>query len=407
MKLRIRKKMEKICEGLPRGGRFFCALSGGIDSVTLLKALMDYRDFFDRGREIIVLHVNHNLRGKESDLDESFVRELCTNWNLPLLSTTLEKTKSSQESLRKKRMEFFFRHLKKEDRLFLGHHLDDQAETIMFRLIRGVGLRGLAGMGEVDAPIVRPLLSFSKAEIVQAAKDWNLKWREDSSNKSTKYERNWIRLELIPLLEARRPNFSKKLAALAKEAADLPKIKVPKHFESETGWELYSLADLKSVSTGDLSRMFSLSRIPSEGLKKLLLAGKGQLHAKRKNFWVSCGYLCVEPKKIASPSRKMELYRSDLGEWQLEEEWKLADETISGEKRKKLFQEKKIPTFLRNSIPILQRGGKIQLALPNPKVAKFRFSPTKAGKWFFSSSEFRDDRAVGFSKEKSPIPQLK
>src|SRR5690606_16762424 len=120
--------------------------------------------------------------------------------------------KPSQALCREKRQAFFDKYLGENDRLFLAHHLDDQAETLLLRLMRGSGIHGLKGMAAANGKKVRPLLKVSREEILAAARDWKLSWREDSSNRSLKYERNWVRHEVLPLLESRRPGVARRIA---------------------------------------------------------------------------------------------------------------------------------------------------------------------------------------------------
>ncbi len=183
------------------GKKLLIACSGGLDSVVLTH-LMKNLNF-----EIALAHCNFSLRGKESDGDEMFVIGLAKNLEISVFAETFDTKKfaneykiSTQMAARDLRYNWFAEILKdfKYDYLLTAHHLDDDLETFFINLSRGTGLNGLTGIPKEINKVIRPLLNFSREEILQYAEENNLKWREDSSNKKTDYLRNKLRLEVLP-----------------------------------------------------------------------------------------------------------------------------------------------------------------------------------------------------------------
>jgi tRNA(Ile)-lysidine synthase len=199
---------------LPATGRVGVAVSGGADSVALLHILRGLRI------DLAVLHVNHHLRGDESDGDEAFVRELAQALGLPILVEHATPAPGNlEEEARRARRAFFLRCREEHglERVALGHTRSDQAETVLFRLLRGSGLTGLAGMRPVtDDGFIRPLLTIGRDEVRNWAREQGLKWREDSSNSDLRFSRNRLRQETIPdLSRTYNPNLEGILAGLA------------------------------------------------------------------------------------------------------------------------------------------------------------------------------------------------
>jgi tRNA(Ile)-lysidine synthase len=187
--------------------QYFVAVSGGHDSMLLLELCRS------TSLPIIVLHVNYQLRGVESNGDQVFVEDYCQRHAIPFhihrieLKEQLTSGGNLQQLARKERYAFFETHLNQVPNSYLmaAQHQDDQVETFWLQLFRGSGLSGLQGMLEKNGRILRPLLPFSSMELKQLSKKMNVSWREDSSNQSTKYLRNLFRLNLIPALEQEIP----------------------------------------------------------------------------------------------------------------------------------------------------------------------------------------------------------
>lgn len=182
---------------------YWLACSGGVDSVVLAHLFKLSKQSFG------ILHMNFQLRGKDSDEDEVFVRNLAKQLDVPcrVKISDVNKLKKDQKGntqlLARELRYTWFEEIKKETggKIVLAHHLDDQAETFFMQLERGGGVYGLAGMSQEREDYVRPLLKYKKEELLALAKQNNWKWREDVSNKSNVYKRNRYRNEWLPILK--------------------------------------------------------------------------------------------------------------------------------------------------------------------------------------------------------------
>ncbi len=206
---------------LGRTGRVGVAVSGGADSVVLLHILRRVTTLSTA--ELVVLHVNHKLRGGESEEDERFVRSLAESVGLKFVSEEALITEGNLESeARRLRLVFFAKCLSQYglERVAVGHTRSDQAETVLHRLLRGSGLTGLAAMRPVtDGWLVRPLLTVSREEIREWARREGLSWREDRSNEDLRFTRNRLRLQTMPeLIRGYNANLEAVLAATAELA---------------------------------------------------------------------------------------------------------------------------------------------------------------------------------------------
>ena len=181
--------------------KILVACSGGLDSIVLLHLLQKI------GLTLGVAHCNFKLRGAHSDADLSFVETIAGNLGVPVFTTvfdtkTYAKTQgiSTQVAARELRYEWFYSTARANgyDRIATGHHADDDLETFFINLSRVTGLRGLTGITSNTEQLIRPLLPFSRAQIMQFAKKEGLFWREDSSNSTRDYLRNKLRLDVIP-----------------------------------------------------------------------------------------------------------------------------------------------------------------------------------------------------------------
>ena len=181
--------------------KLLIACSGGLDSVVLSRLLKELKF------NLSLAHCNFSLRGKESDGDEKFVETLADKLSIPVFTKTFntkqyakELKMSTQMAARNIRYTWFEELIQQYsfDYLLTAHHLDDDLETFFINLSRGTGLRGLTGIPDINEKIIRPLLSFSREEILAYAQEKNISWREDSSNSKSDYLRNKLRLEVIP-----------------------------------------------------------------------------------------------------------------------------------------------------------------------------------------------------------------
>lgn len=201
---KVRKTISRY-RMLRRGDTVCVATSGGVDSAVLLHVLCSLGD--ELGLKLVVCHLNHGLRGKESERDFNFVKKTAQRLELPFEGKRLGEGETRKGSLqdwaRKKRYEFLEEAAAKHGarKVALGHTLDDQAETVLMRFIKGSGTTGLSGMASVRGIYIRPLLETTREEIERYAHDKGIKYVIDSTNKSKKYLRNRLRLDLIPLIE--------------------------------------------------------------------------------------------------------------------------------------------------------------------------------------------------------------
>lgn len=208
--------------------RVLVAVSGGPDSLALLSLLNELK--MALGIHIIVAHGNHGLRGRASDSDERYVSTVSRRLGLDFVSKKISRSRKasrhpSEASLRSARLDFLFSTAKKYhvDKIAVGHTLDDQAETVLMRLIRGSGLYGLIAMMPKrrfgSCTIVRPLLGTARAEIERYLKKKRLTPRIDASNVRPIFLRNKIRHSLLKELVSLNPNIKQVLARFAEQAA--------------------------------------------------------------------------------------------------------------------------------------------------------------------------------------------
>src|SRR6266508_2281675 len=180
-----------------------------------------------------VARLNHRLRGEESDEDEAFVRDLANRLNLSVFTERIavaERAKEEKQNLeavaRRLRYEFLLRVAEARGAkiVFTAHTLDDQAETILMRLIRGSGAEGLRGVHHVvalsdDVKLIRPMLGIKRAEVIAHCERYELAFRSDSSNFLADFTRNRVRLELLPMLETFNPRVKESLARTSESGA--------------------------------------------------------------------------------------------------------------------------------------------------------------------------------------------
>ena len=222
---RVRKTITRY-NMLPRGGSVAVAVSGGPDSVCLLHVLAELAPSWNVS--LAVAHLNHQLRGAESDEDEHFVAQLAASLGLQFHRASVDVAASDDnlEQAGRRARRSFFAGLKM-DRIALGHTRDDQAETVLFRLLRGSGLRGLAGIypvtggGYIRPSYIRPLIDVTRAEVEEFLRARGIAWREDASNLDPRFARNRIRRSLLPQLARDwNPRIGESLAHLASLAHD-------------------------------------------------------------------------------------------------------------------------------------------------------------------------------------------
>ncbi len=193
-----------------RGERILLAVSGGIDSVVMAHL------FKEAGYDCSMAHCNFQLRGEDSNLDETFVRSLAAYLEIPFFvkhfdvdAEMRDKGISMQMAARDLRYKWFEQLLEEQslDRLATAHNKNDAIETFFLNLSRGSGIRGLKGIPPRRGRIIRPLLFASREQIESYQKSQNIEYREDASNLETKYQRNKIRHDVLPVMEQINPGF--------------------------------------------------------------------------------------------------------------------------------------------------------------------------------------------------------
>ena len=193
---------------IERGDHILLGISGGADSVCLARYFLAKRESL--ALNLYAVHVNHMLRGDEAKRDEEFVREFCRQWNIPLhveyrdiKKESREKKCSEEEAGRLARYECFTNYARQHQcsKIAVAHHQNDVAETILFRMIRGTGVQGMAGILPVNGEIIRPFLCLSREEIIDVLKELKQDYVDDSTNKCEEYSRNYIRHRILPEME--------------------------------------------------------------------------------------------------------------------------------------------------------------------------------------------------------------
>lgn len=194
----------------PRGSSVLIGLSGGADSVALTRLLAELAA--KQELELSACHINHRLRGAESESDSEFCEALCDSLEIPYIAVEIDVAELARsqklgiEEAGRAARHFVFENLAEEegiDLIALGHHADDQVETALFRLFRGSGPLGLLGIPRRRGRIIRPLLNYRREEIVKYLHDNGQSWREDISNLEESYTRNFIRNSVLPLIRTR------------------------------------------------------------------------------------------------------------------------------------------------------------------------------------------------------------
>lgn len=245
-------KEESLIE---KNDKILIGFSGGPDSVALGRLLLKLRDEYNLS--LGLCHINHLLRGENSDGDEQFVKEFAEEFKIPfyVLRKNVEEygkinNQGLEEAGRNVRYKYFAEIAEKYgyNKIALAHNLDDNVETFMFRLMRGTGLHGLKGIPIKRENIIRPLLLSFKKDILNYLESINQRYRIDESNNELVYSRNKIRLELIPYIEEKfNPKFKNNIINLIDEISCIEK----KEFE-ENGLKL---SDIKKLNKKEREKL--------------------------------------------------------------------------------------------------------------------------------------------------------
>lgn len=277
---KVKKYMKENCL-LSSGDRVLLALSGGADSVCLLRILLE------RSREMNIdihaVHVHHMLREETADRDERFVRELCGRYEIPL--SIFHKDVSAYAKVHKMTLEEAGRVIRYQcfsqvaeefacNKIALAHHQDDLAETMLFRMIRGTGIKGLAAMKARNGIYIRPLLSLSKGDILEYLQEIKQDYVTDESNADITYSRNYIRQKIMPAMRKINHKADAHMAALSKQVEefdDYLQKEIEKHIASAietfsygTCLDLHYLNQLHSFLQKELIRQFLYQVAPAK-----------------------------------------------------------------------------------------------------------------------------------------------
>ena len=211
---KFKQHIKKI---VPSGSKLLVAVSGGVDSIVLCELLKKTKIHFS------IAHVNYELRGDQSEKDELFLNKYCLDNKIKFYlkrHNLSNQKKSIQEKARKIRYKFFDNLCKqnKYDYILTAHHIDDNIETLLINVYRGKKINVFSGIKEINDNIIRPMLIFSKDDIIKFASENKLKWREDMSNLENKYLRNKIRNILIPKIKSIDPSYRKNFLQLIEKS---------------------------------------------------------------------------------------------------------------------------------------------------------------------------------------------
>ncbi|MBR4949837.1 MAG: tRNA lysidine(34) synthetase TilS [Clostridia bacterium] len=252
---------------LEKGDTVLVALSGGSDSVALISVLLYLREKLSL--TLFAAHVNHNLRGEDSLNDENFVRKLCKDHNIPLFVKSVdiekiskEKNLGTEECARDERYKFFYEVSKEKgiSKIATAHNKNDNAETVLFNLLRGSGLSGLSGIPCKRDNIVRPLLCVSKEEILKYLLEKEQTFVTDKTNFETDYTRNKIRLNVFPLLSEINGGFINNIYRCSQS------LKEDEEYLSEI-----SKKELKKIANGKKLSIDGLKNLPLSILNRVIL----------------------------------------------------------------------------------------------------------------------------------------
>ena len=244
-----------------RPGCYIAAISGGVDSMVLLDILSQQPDL-----KLIVAHFDHGIR-KDSAEDARFVSEVAYAKGIKHISERVELgPQASEASARQARYDFLKRVKARYNAkaIITAHHEDDVLETTIVNLLRGTGWRGIASLNS-SKDIVRPMLHVAKADVIQYAQDHNLLWREDSTNSDTRYLRNRIRLQILPLMNTRDKSAVADLLRLSQEQRAL-RIEVERNINK-------IVSELVREAPGELRiKRADIVRLPSQVCMEVLRA---------------------------------------------------------------------------------------------------------------------------------------
>jgi tRNA(Ile)-lysidine synthase len=403
------------------------AFSGGLDSVVLLHLLVETNKTLPF--QLRALHVHHGL-SKNADAWADFCQATCAKLNVPLTLSKVKINKNSGLGLEATAREARYNALLNTDADFicpdfilLAHHQDDQAETLLLQLARGAGVKGLAGMGSVNNKLLRPLLDTPRSTLEAYAKQCNLTWIEDESNLDTKFDRNFMRHEILPKLERQYPAIKQTISRTAQHMAEadalldeLAEIDIKKCLLNSQQLQLAPLAKLSGARVNNALRWWLLQNncdAPSaaqlQQISQQLFHAKSDANVKIRlsanlilQRFQGSAYLLKNvqegdaeyqrsafslpwqgEKTIILPDQSRLFFSEKLGEGiamrhvengQLNIRYRRGGETLKPEENrpnrslKSLFQTSQVPPWQRERLPLLFVNDELAM-LPNIAVA--------------------------------------
>lgn len=356
------------------GDHIVCAVSGGADSMALLWALYLLKDEWDL--ELSAAHFNHHLRGEESNRDETFVRDFCDGYGIPLHvgSGEIVPGKKGLEAAARDARYAFLRTL--PGKIATAHTADDNAETILMHLVRGTGLKGLGGISPVNRNVIRPMLNVTRADVEAFLEEYSISHIEDSSNSGDDFLRNRLRHNVMPLLKEENPQLSENLSAMAlrlrmdeQALADLaaldgpPRVEVLcnmapavrsralEHFLKESGVTEPEAVHIRQAE----ALIFSENPSARASFPGGVTIGRnyGILEVVPSAEQLHCSFFCAPAEAIINTGNTFTV--NPVGEIFIRSRQSGDSIRLSGGTKsiKKLFIDRKIPASRRESIPIL------------------------------------------------------
>ena len=405
---------------------WYVAFSGGVDSTALLQLLNQWCRANRDAPPLTALHVNHGLQQQATEW-ENHCAWICRFLDVPFVALRAEieaEGKGLESAAREARYGCFEEQLEEGELLFMGHHQDDQVETFFLRLLRGAGVEGLAAMPRARelglGHLLRPLLNLSRAQLEAYAQAQGLRWIDDPSNAETSPDRNYLRREVMPLLQQRWPGYRQTVTRAANHLAGLSaareqSLPVPVTHYSSLGDPGLALDFLASSSDGDaqllirswlrtlnlqlpdqtlLEEFLRQLREAAANARPLLDTGSYRLQRYRDHLYLlPADTPPPEESIILAPGETLDLPgvgRIALRRCEKEGIWLAADEVLhlqwrdggervrpAGGKRskllKKLLQEAAVPTWWRARVPLLYLGEEL--------VAVGAIGPCHSSRW--------------------------
>ena len=374
------KKIQHSLKQISPFKKVIVGVSGGADSMALAHVLMKL------GYEITITHLNHGLRGKESDADAKFVQTLAQKWKVPFViyKVKLRKKGNLENQARMIRYDFLekVRQARKAKFIAVAHHLDDQIETILMHMQRGAGLRGLCGIKMQNGSIIRPFLNVRKQDLINYVKKEKLDYQTDKSNFDKSFKRNYLRHSVIPKLKKEWKALETDLMDLSESAQKRLKkieenakkwiqkavknnqfkrsdfLELPSDVQSEV---LFLLTGYQDIYSKQINELKSLIKKGITGKQKKVGDLTFQTQYDRVNFY--------KTRITTTILRKQKLGKREIkwGDWKLKYKgsdtlyvrvWQKGDRFkpagMKGTKKlQDFFVDQKIPKTERHQIPII------------------------------------------------------